>query len=125
MPNYQNGKIYVIRSPHTDKICIGSTTQSLSQRLTKHKSDFKRHAMGQDCFRTSFHIFQAGDAYIELLENFPCNSVEELCAREYHHIRQAGDRCANKMGAFKVTLPPPPPAPQSVLDLMNEIVASE
>ena len=35
--NFQNGKIYCIRSHQTDKVYIGSTTQTLAQRFGKHK----------------------------------------------------------------------------------------
>ena len=37
MPNYQNGKIYCIRSHQTDNIYIGSTTQKLCVRMAEHK----------------------------------------------------------------------------------------
>jgi hypothetical protein len=125
MPDYRQGKIYCIRSPHTDKMYIGSTTQTLAQRMTKHRSDFKRYSIGpQTDFRTSFHIFTAGDkpddAYIELLENFPCDYVEELTAKEYNVIREHKDKVCNRQGAYiPVALPPT----QSVLDLMNILAA--
>jgi hypothetical protein len=122
MPDYANGKIYILRSPHTHLVSIGSTTTPLSQRMSKHRSDFKRYNAGiKTDFRTSFYIFQAGDPYIELLENFPCGNVEELCAKEYQYIRDYGENCCNKLGAFvPIALPPT----QTVLDLMN-ILATE
>jgi hypothetical protein len=123
MPDYTQGKIYVLRSPNTDLVYLGSTTQTLSQRMAKHRSDFKRYRDGiKTDFRTSFYIFESGDAYIELLESFPCNYVEELTAKEYIYVRQYGEKCCNKLGAFiPVALPPT----QSVLDMMNIIAASE
>jgi hypothetical protein len=66
MANYQNGKIYTIRSPNTDKFYIGSTTQPLFKRFYSHK-----------CIHNSTcskEIFQCGDAYIELLEDYKCSS---------------------------------------------------
>jgi len=78
MPNYQNGKIYKIESPQTDQIYIGSTTQKLCDRMTNHRSDFK--CRKGNC--TSFKILEYGDAKIYLIELFPCNSKEELEARE-------------------------------------------
>ena len=39
--DYNNGKIYTIRSPTTDKYYIGSTTQALRVRLAKHNNDAK------------------------------------------------------------------------------------
>ena len=41
MVNYQNGKIYVLRSHKTDDIYIGSTTQSLYKRFYEHKKRYK------------------------------------------------------------------------------------
>lgn len=37
--DYKNGRIYVIRNTENDLCYIGSTTQSLSKRLSKHKHD--------------------------------------------------------------------------------------
>ena len=90
MPNYQNGKIYKIWSLQTDKIYIGSTTDTLSRRLAGHKQDFKR-----DCSCYSKDILKYGDAKIELIETFPCNIKEELYAREGHHIRLNKDFIIN------------------------------
>jgi hypothetical protein len=42
MVNYGNGKIYKIESHLGDKIYIGSTTkQYLSQRMDKHRSEYR------------------------------------------------------------------------------------
>jgi hypothetical protein len=84
MPNYQQGKIYKIISPHTDKIYIGSTTkQYLSQRLSKHKYAFKKQNL------TSYKILEFGDVEIILLESYPCNSKDELIARERYWMDQS------------------------------------
>jgi len=72
--DYQNGKIYTIRSPHTEKYYIGSTASTLVKRLSGHKS--KKNTL------TSKIIFDFGDAYIELLELCPCSSKIELRRRE-------------------------------------------
>ena len=42
-------------------------------------------------------IIGLGGAYIELLENHPCNSKEELLKREGELIRQMRDVCVNKV----------------------------
>ena len=39
MPDYQKGKIYAIKSYQTEMMYIGSTTQTLSQRIAKHKEN--------------------------------------------------------------------------------------
>ena len=69
MVNYSNGKIYKIISDQTDLIYIGSTTQQLSKRKQRHKSN-------KDC--SSKEILQYEDARIILIEMFSCNCKEEL-----------------------------------------------
>ena len=84
-PNFQDGKIYSIRSHQTEKIYIGSTTQSLSQRFSNHKR--------LTC--SSREIMQFADAYIELIEMFPCANKIQLHRREGELIRTMD--CVNKM----------------------------
>ena len=94
---FQNGKIYVIRSPSTDKIYIGSTIEKyLSNRFGGHKSNYKNFLNGKYHNVTSFEIIKLGDSYIELLELFPCNSKLELCKREGEMIREHKLNCVNK-----------------------------
>lgn len=83
---YKQGKIYTIRSPNTDKIYIGSTVQQLHKRFGDHKYEY----MNQDVkYRmTSSKIIACGNSYIELLENYPCNSKSELEKREGELIRE-------------------------------------
>lgn len=82
--NYKNGKIYTIRSPNTDKVYVGSTCSTLSKRLYFHKLN---HTNGKSQSTTSFKIFEFGNAYIELVEKFPCDCKTELHKREGHFIR--------------------------------------
>lgn len=94
---YQNGKIYVIRSPSTDNIYIGSTVEKyLSNRFGGHKSKYKYFINGNGHNITSFNLIKLGDSYIELLEAFPCNSKLELCKREGELIREHKLNCVNK-----------------------------
>jgi hypothetical protein len=83
-PNFQNGKIYSIRSHQTEHIYIGSTTQLLSQRFSNHKK--------MRC--SSREIMKYDDAYIELIEMFPCANTIELQGREGDVIRTMD--CVNK-----------------------------
>ena len=71
--NYQEGKIYAIRSHLTEKFYLGSTAATLARRLAGHKNENKT---------TCKIIIDYGDAYIELLELYPCNSKLELLNRE-------------------------------------------
>jgi len=84
---YSRGKIYSIRSPHTDKIYIGCTINELPKRYFDHIKQKTTEAE---------KIIQFGDSYIELLENFSCNDRNELLKREGELIRANGDKCVNK-----------------------------
>jgi len=95
MPDYTNGKIYTIRSHQTEQIYIGSTVQTLAQRLGKHRSTFKQYKNGLRGNVTSFEILQYDDHYIELLELFPCARKDELLRREGQLIREHNN-CVNK-----------------------------
>jgi hypothetical protein len=77
---YQHTKIYRIRSPHTDRVYVGLTT---NENL---ESYFKGHLNGNK--RTSRHVIACGDAYIELIEAWPCATKLEAEAREQFWINQ-------------------------------------
>ena len=94
MVNYGNGKIYRIISNETEIIYIGSTTQPLTKRMAHHKTLMK-------C--SSAEILQYPDADIILIENYSCNSKEELKSREQYHIddyRANGFNVINKNRAI-------------------------
>jgi hypothetical protein len=89
MVNYQLGKIYKIVSAQTNKVYIGSTCKKyLSERMTKHKNDMKNHEKGTRCLLASYEILKNEDAQIVLVESFPCNSKDELTAREQYWINE-------------------------------------
>jgi len=90
MPNYQQGKIYKIVSPHTDKIYIGSTTkQYLSCRKAIHKAHYKMwKADNTNQYCSSFELYDLGDVEYILLELYKCSSKDELSARERYWIEQ-------------------------------------
>ena len=90
MPNYQNGKIYKLVSNLTDKIYIGSTSQSLSQRMGGHIKDYKF----KNKYVSSSILIEYGDAKPILIKNYPCNSREELEAEERVYIEKM--KCVNK-----------------------------
>ena len=89
MPDYQKGKIYKLVSDHTDEIYIGSTIQKLCIRLGGHACDFRK---GKNC--TSKKLFELGKVKIILIENYSCNSKEELLKHERHYIENMV--CINK-----------------------------
>ena len=96
MPNYQNGKIYkLITDINPELVYIGSTCQPLSKRKSTHKSKHKAFIAGKGHYVTSFRVFDVDpNPTIVLLEACPCNSKEELRARERHWIENTA--CVNQ-----------------------------
>jgi len=87
---YQNAKIYKIVSENSNQIYIGSTIQTLKERLRKHRSDCKKEK--GNC--TSFIIIRQGNYKIELIKDYPCNSKKELEREEGKY--QIEMNCINK-----------------------------
>lgn len=84
MPDYQNSKIFALRSPSVpDEMFIGYTTTRLSTRLANLKSNYKKYENNNDIgqYDPAFEMLKYTDVYIDLIESYPCNSVEELKAR--------------------------------------------
>ena len=88
MPNYQDGKIYTIRCRSDNElIYVGSTTQTLSRRMTTHRANSK--------IRPNTKLYSKvngnwADWYIELYEECPCTNKEILLKREGEMIREIG-----------------------------------
>ena len=78
MPDYTQGKIYMICSQKTDKVYIGSTTNTLNAR-------FRRHIIGKRC--SSVEIIDLGDAEIKLIHLCPCYTKKELTDQEGRVMR--------------------------------------
>ena len=93
--NYQNGKIYCIRSHQTDKIYIGSTCSPLHKRFYDHRKKYKCWKNNKYGYTSSYELMEYEDVYIELLEEYPCNNKMELCKKEGEYIRSMD--CVNKM----------------------------
>ena len=98
--NYNNGKIYKIEALNGEEgdIYIGSTTkQYLSQRMTAHRNDYNKWKQGKHNKVTSYDLFEKygiNNCEIILLENCPCDSKDQLHARESHYIKTLD--CINK-----------------------------
>jgi len=90
--DYSKGKIYYVKSNMTDKVYIGSTTQPLSKRMGEHKSKYKRFIEKGVITCKSIEICKYPDAYIELIEYYPCSNIEELNRREGEVQREHDNR---------------------------------
>lgn len=60
-------RIYAIRNRTSDSVYVGSTTQTLSNRLSHHKSSHRTWMKGETNGCSSFQLLN-DTAYIELLE---------------------------------------------------------
>ena len=98
MIDYQLGKIYKIECNVTGKVYIGSTCEPiLARRLAGHVANYKRYLNGTYHYVSSFDILQNEDYDIVLIESYPCNSKDELHARERHYTNNIN--CVNKVKA--------------------------
>ena len=89
--DYANGKIYAIYNYIDPRlVCVGSTCQSLSKRLSKHRREINSKRSQTIPLYIKMREFGKEHFYIELLEEYPCNNNEQLRAREGHFIRQKG-----------------------------------
>jgi hypothetical protein len=95
--DYSQGKIYTIRC-RTDEslIYVGSTVEHLSARFAKHKCH--KHVSLYKYVNNPENNTEWSHWYIELYENCPCNSKEELNKRENEVIRDIGT--INKKGYY-------------------------
>tara|TARA_R110000737_G_scaffold166137_1_gene193367 strand:- start:220 stop:801 length:582 start_codon:yes stop_codon:yes gene_type:complete len=94
MCDYKNGKIYKLVCNITGETYIGSTTQSLEERLYRHKSDGLNISGNRDIVSTSKQIIQRNAYYIELLETYPCESKTQLERKEGEYQRDI--ECINR-----------------------------
>ena len=85
MPNYQDGKLYRILQDGVKTVYIGSTTQTLSQRMAQHRKGLK-HWPNMKLYQL---MAQEGVDHfsIELLVDCPCDRREQLHRAEGEQIR--------------------------------------
>jgi hypothetical protein len=94
MPNYLNGRIYRVFCEDGEPCdeYIGSTVRTLSQRMAKHRSDYKNGLKYTSCIL--FKKYGVENCKIELIEDYPCERREQLEKREGEIQRQRA--CVNK-----------------------------
>jgi hypothetical protein len=95
---YSNSKIYKICSNLSNKIYIGSTTQSIQQRLSEHVGAYKTHLKNNNTnYVSSYEIIKFGDAFITLLEQCNFNNRQQLERKEGEYIKQNINIAVNKV----------------------------
>ena len=100
MSKFQEGKIYKLVSDKTDRIYIGSTTDPLIRRIKEHRTMFRFYMRHNEGYYSGLELFKEGNVSIELIEKHPCNSREELFAREDFYIQLNRDKLINKNRAY-------------------------
>ena len=97
MDRYKNGKIYKIIDNTNNNIYIGSTCEpTLALRLAKHKSKYKQYLKGNTHANnmTSYKILENNNYSIILLEEYSCETKDQLLLRERYYIDN--NICVNK-----------------------------
>lgn len=83
--NLLQSKIYKLVDKTNDNIYIGSTWETLSMRLSKHKSHYNQYLKGNGGSVRSFDILKTQDYEIKLIEDYPCNTEKGSKQREGHY----------------------------------------
>ena len=94
---YERGKIYKVVDIGYNECYIGSTTQTLSDRMCGHRADYKKWKAGKVNMCSSYLLFEkygVENCKIELIEIFSCSCRDELNKREGYWIQQ--ETCINK-----------------------------
>ena len=97
MNRYQNGKIYQVVDVGYNKCYIGSTCESLSKRMDRHRRTYKTYLKTGKVDTNTYLLFDefgVENCKIILLENYPCESKDMLVKKESEY-QQSMD-CINK-----------------------------
>ena len=96
MVDYSEGKIYKIKCYTTKQIYIGSTSDTLEQRLIYHECNYRGWLKKKDTqhWRSVFTVLKENNYKMKLIEDYPCSSKYELEKREGKY--QVKYDCVNK-----------------------------
>ena len=97
---YENAKKYCILNTLDDEVYVGSTCQTLTQRMTKHRYNTKSRP---DAMKITQKMKEQGieHFYMELLEEYPCNNKDELMKKEGEWINKIATVNEKIMGRTK------------------------
>ena len=88
--DYSNGKIYAIYNTEDDECYVGSTTQTLTKRLSWHKTTCNNPKNHNRLIVKHFHKVGIEKFYIKLIKDFSCENKSQLTAEESKHIKEIG-----------------------------------
>jgi hypothetical protein len=80
------GRIYRISAPGCDQVYVGSTRQTLSTRMGKHKYHMRRWQRGTFNYMTSFALVGLLGASIDLIEEDEYQDIQHMRDREAYWI---------------------------------------
>lgn len=89
--DYSQGKIYRIYSNICNIVYIGSTTEKyLCNRKKTHIYKFRKWDQDQvkNAWTSSFDLLRLPHHEFDLIESYPCNSVDELRRRERYWLEK-------------------------------------
>ena len=86
--DYSKGKIYIIRNTVNDLTYIGSTCQTLARRMIQHRSATKNNKQQHYKLYQAMNEVGKDAFYIELIEDYPCQTLDELLKREGEKIKE-------------------------------------
>ena len=87
MDNMIQGYIYLLKSPNTNKVYVGSTTNK-ERRYWGHTNDYKYYLEGKCHYKKSFDIVECGDCYMEVYKVILYNNKKTLLEEEEKVIRE-------------------------------------
>jgi hypothetical protein len=90
MVDYKKGKIYQIKNTIDDDIYVGSTTNTLEGRMKGHRQGSNTKCKQHMILYNKMNEYGFDKFFVELIEEYPCNSKIELGAREGHWIKERG-----------------------------------
>ena len=91
------GRIYKLVSENTEKMYIGSTTQTIKRRYQKHIVNYNLWKENKYHYITAFDIIKCEKARIELIIEKEYGSVLEIHNDERFYIEQNINRVVNIM----------------------------
>ena len=86
--DYSKGIIYAIKNDVNDKIYVGSTIQTKEDRFSNHKSSMKTVVKQKFPLYKAMREIGKEHFYIELIEEYPCENINQLEAREGYWQRE-------------------------------------
>ena len=87
---FENGKVNKILNTVDEDVYVGSTCQPLCKRMAKHRNCTADKSQCHRPLYVKMKLFGLDKFYIELIEECPCESKEQLRKREGHYIKLIG-----------------------------------